>query len=97
MTNQVKDRLEISLHPNPFNLSTTLSFHLARNENLSITIFSITGELIKKLYHNYAMAGQFDVVWNGTDKYQTEVASGIYFALIETNNSLATIKMVVLK
>ncbi len=97
MTNQVKDRLEISLHPNPFNLSTTLSFHLSRNENLSINIFSITGELIKKLYHNYTMAGQFDVVWNGTDNYQTEVASGIYFALIETKNSLATIKMVVLK
>ncbi|MCP4975400.1 MAG: DUF362 domain-containing protein, partial [Maribacter sp.] len=52
-------------YPNPFNPSTTIEFKLSENNHVQISIFDVTGQLIKKLVDNEYSAGTHSVIWNG--------------------------------
>ncbi|MBU2508742.1 MAG: T9SS type A sorting domain-containing protein, partial [Bacteroidetes bacterium] len=66
-------------YPNPFNPSTTISYSLAFNSNVEITIFEITGKVVKVFSENVQSAGYRNIVWNGNNQQGAKVSSGIYF------------------
>jgi hypothetical protein len=83
-------------YPNPFNPSTKIEYALpAHSQNASIQIFNLKGRLIKKI----KLQPQTNfVVWNGLDKKNRKVSSGIYFyTLTIDDKQLATQKMLLLK
>ena len=78
----------INIYPNPFSADRNLNINI-RSEKLinstKIKIFNIKGQLIKTIFQE----GNFlesNLIWNGKDFSQNEVASGIYFMKIELNN-----------
>lgn len=87
-----------SNYPNPFNPSTTIPVIVSQSDYMQINIFDSNGKLVKKLFNGELSTGQYSFRWNGSDKYNTMVSSGIYFCkVINNNNILSSQKMVLLK
>ena len=85
-------------YPNPINTTTTISYFLYDPANVTIRIYDIRGELIEVLLINESKsAGPDDVIWNGKNKRETRVSSGIYFYQLITDESSQTKKMLLLK
>ncbi|MCL2065644.1 MAG: T9SS type A sorting domain-containing protein [Candidatus Cloacimonetes bacterium] len=83
--------------PNPFNPFTTIRYHLSQQENVSLRIYNIRGQLVKTLVNEIQDAGIYSVIWNGDNTRGNRVASGVYFYRFETNNITEVKRMVLLK
>jgi DNA-binding transcriptional regulator YhcF (GntR family) len=84
-------------YPNPFNPETEISFTLPENSYVSLTIYNIQGQKVKRLLNGYQPAGPRKVIWDGRDEKGEGVASGIYFYRIEAGPNTVTNRMVLLK
>jgi hypothetical protein len=84
-------------YPNPFNPATTIRFELQVGQNVSLRVFDVRGKLVKTLVAGQMPAGVSSVGWNGTGDSGESVASGVYFARLETRHNVLTRKMVLLK
>lgn len=69
----------IGNYPNPFNPTTTISYNLAQDSRVLISIYNLKGQKIKTLVNEPQIAGRHDVTWNGVDNENKSVSSGIYF------------------
>ena len=79
-------------YPNPFNPSTSIRYSLSTASNVSIKIYSSTGQEVATLVEAYQSKGTQTVEWNAS-----HLASGIYYAQLRSNGLLKTIKMTLLK
>ncbi|MBA4252031.1 MAG: hypothetical protein C0442_09970 [Chlorobiaceae bacterium] len=79
-------------YPNPFNPSTTITFSLPSDQNVSLKIYNIMGEVVATLIDGFHKAGSFDVEFNASN-----LASGIYFYSLQSDNFSSTKKMMLMK
>lgn len=79
-------------YPNPFNPSTNISFSLAKDESVKIIVYDITGREIILLLNEFKNKGEYTVKFDGTN-----LASGVYFYKIITDNFTETKKMLLVK
>ncbi|MEZ5055698.1 MAG: T9SS type A sorting domain-containing protein [Saprospiraceae bacterium] len=77
--------------PNPFNRGTIISFQLPEACEAAITIYDISGRVVKR-FQGYYGAGTHDVRVNSRDFPQ----SGVYLYKLETERFTSTKKMVLL-
>ena len=89
-------------YPNPFNPSTTINYALPVQSNVEINIFDIMGRLIRTFELNGQSAGYQNVLWNGRNENNEQVASGIYlyrFKAVATDGKVfeKTSKLLMLK
>jgi hypothetical protein len=78
-------------YPNPFNPITTISLDLPKASDWTITVFNITGQVVKA-YSGYSGPGRVQVEFDGS-----QVASGVYLYRAEAGEFAATKKMVLMK
>lgn len=83
--------------PNPFNPSTTLAFDLPRDAYVELKIYDVRGSLVATLLEEERPAGRHSVAWNGRDRFDRAVASGVYFSRITAGEWSATRRMTLLK
>jgi hypothetical protein len=91
---------EYQLHqnyPNPFNPTTTISYTLPEESNVSLAVFDIQGREIITLHEAEKAPGSYEVVWNGLDQSGHAVSTGVYFCRLEAGSFTETIKMVYLR
>jgi hypothetical protein len=79
-------------YPNPFNPTTHIKFELPKSEYVSISLYDISGKLVKGIYSAQSNAGYYDIPFDGTS-----LASGIYIYRINAGNFTDTKKMILLK
>lgn len=84
-------------YPNPFNPATTISFALPEASEVSLSIYNLSGQLVKQLVAREMSAGRHHVVWDATDARGVRVASGVYLYVIKTGEFTAQRKLVLLK
>jgi len=84
-------------YPNPFNPTTTISFDVARESNVSIDVYNIKGQKVKTLTNEVFGVGSHYVVWNGDDHNGRNVSSGVYFYRMTTEGYTKTQKMLLMK
>jgi hypothetical protein len=82
--------------PNPFNLSTTISFDLPKAGDTQLDILNLLGETVYTRLQHFP-AGHHRLVWGGTGSDGRTVSSGIYYAKLTAGQSSAIKKMVLLK
>lgn len=81
-------------YPNPFNGETLILFSLPTRSRAKITIYDLTGRLVRKLTSGNYTAGNHQILWDGRNNAGQFVGSGVYFyRLIGTDFSL-TKKMI---
>jgi hypothetical protein len=84
--------------PNPFNPITTIQYDVAADgADVNITIYDVSGRLVRALVDEHRAAGTWSVQWNGDDDRGGRVASGVYFYQMRAGSFVETKKMVLLK
>ena len=89
-------------YPNPFNPETWIPYELATDTNVRITIYNAQGVVIRTLQLGQQSAGYYTdreraAYWDGRNALGEQVASGVYFYQLETDEMSALRKMVILK
>lgn len=84
-------------YPNPFNPSTTISFGLAEDSEVELSIYNINGELVKQIENNHLNSGIYRYTWDGTNEYNTQVSSGIYLIRLRAKNNVFHQKIILIK
>ena len=85
-------------YPNPFNPETTIPYALSSDAIVSLTIYNIAGQVVRKLVDGEALAaGQYQAVWDGRSESGASVSSGMYFYLFHAGDYVAKRKMVLLR
>jgi len=80
-------------YPNPFNAQTTISYELAENTQVELTIYNLLGEKVKTLKKEFQTKGEHATVWDGRDEFGLVVASGIYYYQMKANDFVLTKRM----
>jgi endonuclease/exonuclease/phosphatase family metal-dependent hydrolase len=84
-------------YPNPFNPTTVISFQLPVNSEVTLTIYNMNGQLVKKLIAGEMNAGRHNVMWDAKDDRGQQVASGVYLYVIKAGSFTAQRKLVLMK
>jgi len=85
-------------YPNPFNSTTVIPFSVAKESKIKIIVYNVKGEEIIILEDSYYMPGSYKVYWDGKDKCNRLVSTGIYFyKLLLDNNDYICKKMIYIK
>lgn len=85
-------------YPNPFNPQTTIEFDIPESQDaVSLRIYDSSGKLVKTLIHAPMDAGNYSVIWNGTDDNGNAVSSGIYYYEMSTESYRQIRQLVLLK
>ena len=89
-------------YPNPFNPETWMPYELATDTNVKLTIYNAQGVVIRVLHLGQQSAGYYTdreraAYWDGRNALGEQVASGIYFYQLETDDMSSLRKMVILK
>ncbi len=88
----IQDRPSIFAFPNPFNESTSIQFSTISNSKVSVVIYDQIGRVVETLFSGNKQAGPQQFVWNRKNS-----APGMYFAKIEADNTIQTIKLLISK
>jgi len=86
-----------SVHPNPFNPTTTVEFALAGAERVRIAVYDVNGALVRRLLDQAMPVGEHSVVWDGRDDAGRGAASGVYFVRMVAGRVDMARKIVMLK
>lgn len=66
-------------YPNPFNSRTILSYRLAVDSSIMLSVYNVAGQKVRTLVDGRGRAGSYRVIWDGKDDLGRDVSSGIYF------------------
>jgi hypothetical protein len=83
--------------PNPFNPTTEITYSLKKQEDISLKIYNISGQLVRILVDKRQIAGEYTVQWDGLDDLGDIVSNGIYLYRMQAGNFTRTRKMVLHK
>ncbi len=89
-------------YPNPFNPETWIPYQLAAAADVTLTIYTAEGQIVRKLAIGHQPAGLYQsrsraAHWDGTNALGEPVASGVYFYTITAGDFTATRKMLIRK
>lgn len=84
-------------YPNPFNPTTTISFALPQDADMSLTIYNVLGQPVRSFEHDNLKAGIHQIVWDAMDENGAQVSSGLYFYTMNSGDFSATKRMMLLK
>lgn len=84
--------------PNPFSFGTSFEYRLFKASNICLSIYDISGRLVKNIVSSYQQPGRRIVAWNGIDSKGNEVPEGLYFAVLKSDSEIvAAQKMIRIK
>jgi len=81
-----------NIYPNPFNASVTIEYALPSPSQVKLVIYDVLGRQVVKLDDAYRVAGQHTITWTPAN-----IASGLYFAVFESNDIRSTRKLLLMK
>ena len=89
-------------YPNPFNPETWIPYHLANASDVQISIYDISGALVRQLDLGHQRAGYYvnrsrAAYWDGCNGFGERIATGIYFYQLQAGSESFLRKMVILK
>ena len=89
-------------YPNPFNPETWIPYQLAKPADVTLSIYSVDGRLVRRLALGYQSAGVYRsrnraAHWDGRNGVGEKVASGLYFYTFTADDFTATRKMIIRK
>jgi hypothetical protein len=92
---EVNSTYEATVSPNPFSESVTITFSVAGTEPVSISVYSISGRLVKTMVNDEILSeGEHTVQWNGTGFSGEHAAPGVYLCRFTAGSSSSVSRMV---
>ena len=89
-------------YPNPFRLETWIPYRLAEDAFVTLTIYDLSGHVIRTLEAGHQIAGTYAsrykaAYWDGRNELGERIASGTYFYHLSAGDSSITRRMVILR
>jgi hypothetical protein len=89
-------------YPNPFNTETWIPFQLAKDAEVQVEIYDVSGRLVRGLQLGIKSKGVYfekdkAAFWDGNNEAGEKVASGVYFYCLKAGEFASTKKMLTLK
>ena len=103
LASQIPSQTKLLLnYPNPFNPETWIPYQLAKATDVTMTIHSMNGSMIRTLALGHQAAGIYKsksqaAYWDGRNEFGEQVASGLYFYTLTAGKFSATGKMLIRK
>ena len=79
-------------YPNPFNPSTTISFSLQEQRDVSLKVFDLVGSEVATLLSQRLLRGDYQVQWHPMD-----LPSGVYLYRLQSGTILQSKKLIIIK
>lgn len=89
---QVKALTLYQNYPNPFNPETTIDYQVAKQGNVSLTIYNALGKKIRNLITGTQDAGKYSISFDASG-----LSSGIYYYKLTAESFMQTRKMLLVK
>jgi hypothetical protein len=86
-----------AIAPNPVAGQTTMSFSLATDGPVDLSLFSVDGRRVATLVHDARAAGVYHVPWDGRTTTGGRIPQGLYFARLVTPQGRFTRTLIVLR
>jgi hypothetical protein len=83
--------------PNPFNSSLQVRFDLVQSASVSLQIWNLRGECVRRLGQGVLAAGHHTAVWDARDDAGSAVGSGTLFVVLKTEEHTLVQKCVLLR
>ena len=80
--------------PNPFSDQISIDLFLPEWEIVYVSIYDNMGHLVRVLLDDEYLRWDRKIVWDGTNRDRSEVASGLYFLRFSSETKSFTFKVV---
>ena len=97
-----KETALLANYPNPFNPETWIPYRLSKPSDVTLTIYSMRGVVVRQLKLGHKTAGVYTsrtraAYWDGKNEFGEKVANGVYFYRLTADDFSATRKMLIRK
>ncbi|MFA5031626.1 MAG: T9SS type A sorting domain-containing protein [bacterium] len=82
--------------PNPIVNNGTISYSLKQGSKVELSIYDLSGKLVKTLDNSIQTTGTKTINWDAKDNFGNKVSSGMYFCKLRTGKDTLTKTLVVL-
>ena len=86
-------QIELNIHPNPFEHSTTLTFSILKNDKVDISIVDTKGKIVEQIQQNrFLESGKYSFNIDAL-----KMSSGVYLVVAKTSKYVVTKRIVVIR
>jgi PKD repeat protein len=86
---------DIKAFPNPFIQSTLITIHADCNAELDLKIYNSSGQPVKIVQVSCSSDNLYEYLWDRKDETGKPVHPGIYFIMVQNNNTNHILKLIV--
>jgi hypothetical protein len=79
-------------YPNPFNPSTTISYAIAEDIDVTLKVFDVLGNEVATLINENQPAGNYDITFDAAN-----LSSGVYYYTLQAGEFTSTKKLMLMK
>ena len=84
------------IQPNPLKESEIM-YIIPSQAQVNLSVYDISGRLVRTLVNEEEKAGNYKVKWNGTDNKGKLLPNGIYFSRLKVSDFTTTKKVVLMR
>jgi hypothetical protein len=84
-------------YPNPMNNKTLIEYQLPFECHVRLSIYDLTGRLVRELTRGKQKTGNYRIRWDGIDSSGRNVPNGVYFYRIQAGTYVNTKKIILLR
>ena len=90
-------RVLYDVRPNPFNPHTTISFMLAEEGPVCVTVHDIAGRCVRSLFSGALSRDTPQLSWDGRDETGRAAPTGLYFIRVRAGAETATGRVAIVR
>lgn len=84
----------IANFPNPFKTSIEFTYEVTLEQQVEISVFNLTGQLVATVHRAMHQPGRYQQLWEATDASGHALERGIYYVRYTTDNGTFTQKVI---
>ncbi|MCZ7556185.1 MAG: PKD domain-containing protein [Bacteroidia bacterium] len=92
VSTSIPSTIDVSVDPNPFNPSTTLTYSIPDDGFVLLKVFNVSGQVVSVLVKEKKAPGTYSVVFNGA-----HLPSGLYLYRLEADDQTCVGRMILIK
>ena len=81
-------------YPNPFNPIINISCAMLKSGQVTVQVFNARGQIVKTLFNGAKDKGNFLLQWDGTDKLDSKLPTGVYLIRMDSDSGKSLRKVV---
>jgi hypothetical protein len=87
----------LQTYPNPFNASTHVTYAIDRAGKANFSVYNTLGQRVRTLVDQQLTAGEHSQIWDGRGDHGNDMATGVYFFVLQVGTQTDVRKALLLK